>query len=36
MGNCAQGPNITINGNEYHEVSSDILPEILKKELIEI
>ncbi|GAB1469123.1 hypothetical protein MASR2M64_19030 [Candidatus Cloacimonadota bacterium] len=36
MGKCAQGPNISINGNEYHEVKSDILPEILRKELLEI
>ena len=36
MGNCAAGPNITINGTEYHEVHSDALPEILKKELLEI
>lgn len=36
MGNCALGPNITINGNEYHEVKSEELPQILTKELVEI
>ncbi len=36
MGNCAEGPNITINGTEYHQVKSDTLPEILKSELLEI
>lgn len=36
MGKCAQGPNITINGNDYHEVKSEDLPEILNKELLEI
>lgn len=36
MGNCAVGPNITINGTEYHEVSSETLPSILKKELLEL
>jgi len=36
MGNCAKGPNITINGHEYHEVRSEALPEILSKELLEI
>ena len=36
MGNCAQGPNLIINGTAYHEVKSDILPEILEKELLEI
>ncbi len=36
MGQCAMGPNISINGNEYHEVKSEALPEILRKELLEI
>jgi NADH:ubiquinone oxidoreductase subunit E len=36
MGNCQQGPNITINSNEYHQVRSEDLPAILQKELIEI
>lgn len=36
MGQCHQGPNITINGNEYHEVNSEELTGILRKELIEI
>jgi NADH:ubiquinone oxidoreductase subunit E len=36
MGQCHQGPNITINGNEYHEVRSEDLPAILSKELIEL
>jgi len=36
MGQCHKGPNISINGNEYHEVKSDTLPEILSKELIEL
>lgn len=28
-GKCATGPNITINGTEYHEVDEDKLKEIL-------
>ncbi len=28
-GKCATGPNITINGKEYHEVDEDKLQEIL-------
>lgn len=36
MGECHQGPNITINGNAYHEVKAEDLPAILSKELIEI
>ncbi|MCK9557843.1 MAG: (2Fe-2S) ferredoxin domain-containing protein [Candidatus Cloacimonetes bacterium] len=36
MGQCHRGPNITINGNEYHEVRGEELPEILRKELIEL
>lgn len=36
MGQCAMGPNISINGNDYHEVKSEALPEILRKELLEI
>ncbi|MDD3104171.1 MAG: (2Fe-2S) ferredoxin domain-containing protein [Candidatus Cloacimonetes bacterium] len=36
MGQCSEGPNITINGNEYHGVKNEMLPEILRKELLEI
>lgn len=36
MGNCAMGPNITINGTDYHEVSGEVLAQILEKELLEI
>ena len=36
MGKCAEGPNISINGNDYHEVKSEALPDILRKELLEI
>jgi NADH:ubiquinone oxidoreductase subunit E len=36
MGQCHKGPNLSINGTEYHEVKSENLPEILTKELIEL
>jgi NADH:ubiquinone oxidoreductase subunit E len=36
MGKCAEGPILTINGTEYHEVQSENLPEILRQELLEI
>ncbi len=36
LGQCHRGPNIIINGNSYHEVRGEELPEILRKELIEL
>ena len=36
MGECSRGPNITINGNPYHEVHPEDLEAILDKELLQI
>ncbi|PKN75619.1 MAG: NADH-quinone oxidoreductase subunit F [Candidatus Cloacimonetes bacterium HGW-Cloacimonetes-2] len=36
MGECSKGPNLSINGNPYHEVHSEDLPAILDKELLQL
>lgn len=36
MGECSRGPNLSINGNPYHEVHTEDLPTILDKELLQI
>jgi len=36
MGKCAQGPNLTVNGNHYGPVSSENIKNILDKELLSI
>ena len=36
IGECSKGPNIKINENMYHQVTAEMLQEILDKELLPI
>lgn len=36
LGECAEGPNLIVNGNRYHQVNAEKLMEILDKELLPI